>query len=332
MELSIALFVVLVVFSAFFSAVEIAYFSLSPGRVRSMVRRNRLYARLVEKLKSNPHRLLITILIGNNIVNISAASIATKIALDMFGSYGVGIASGAVTLIVLVFGEIVPKSLGQVHAGILSRLSAPFVAVIQFVLLPLVVLFEWLTHLIHWLIPSKKKSLVSEEEIESMLHIGVEEGSVEHHEKQFVERLFRFNDVSVTHAMTPLEDVTMLDGDVPIKSLAHFAAHSGYSRFPVFEGSRENIIGFVHLKDILRASNSEVREKGIKEIVSPASYLTTEAQLDDAFRVMQRERQHMYVVRDAEENVLGVVTMEDVLEELLGEIHDESDSRKKVTT
>lgn len=329
MELNIIIFVVLVGISAFFSAVEIAYFSISAGKVRAMVRKKLSGARRVEYLKKNPEKLLVTILIGNNLVNISAAAIATSVAIELFGSTGVGIASGAVTLLVLIFGEIVPKSFGQTYAERLTRFTAPAVIFVVFILSPVSAFFEWLVRFLHRMFPGdgKRRSLVSEEEIRSMMHIGVEEGSVESHESEFVERLFRFNDMPVSSVMVPREKVIMLDGTVPVKSISHFAANSGYSRFPVHGGSEDNIVGLVHLKDILRASNSRRREKPVQAIASKFRHVAPEAELDDVLRLMQKERAHMYFVGD-ESRFLGIVTMEDILEELLGEIHDESDAKK----
>lgn len=330
MDINIAVFLILVGFSAFFSAVEIAYFSISPGRVRSMVRRKLVNAQVVERLKKDPQKLLVTILIGNNIVNISAAAIATKMAIDAFGSTGVGIASGIVTLIVLVFGEILPKSFGQTHAGVITRLTAPALTFIVFVLSPISAFFEGLMRIMHRVFPgtAKKRSLVSEEEIRSMMQLGVEEGSVEHHEKEFIERLFRFNDKPISEVMVPRERVIMLDGDMPVKHVMHPAAESGYSRFPVYEGDEDTITGLVHIKDIVRTETTGEREEPLRDIASTFNRVAASAHLDDVLRNMQKDRAHMYLVEDETGKTLGIVTMEDILEELLGEIYDESDAKK----
>ncbi|PIR83726.1 hypothetical protein COU18_03565 [Candidatus Kaiserbacteria bacterium CG10_big_fil_rev_8_21_14_0_10_51_14] len=330
MDTNYILFFILVGFSAFFSAVEIAYFSISPGKVRAMVRKKLLYARRVERLKKNPQKLLVTVLIGNNIVNISAAAIATKIAIDLYGSTGVGIASGVVTLVILIFGEIIPKSFGQTHAGTLTRFTAPIMLFIVLILSPISFFFERLMRFLHIIFPSAsgKRSLVSEEEIRSMMHLGVEEGSVEHHESEFVERLFRFNDMPISHVLVSHERVIMLDGSVPVKNIAHFAANSGYSRFPVYENSEENVVGLVHLKDILKASNSSSREEPVQRIASEFYRVGQGARLDDVLRMMQKQHQHIYFVENEEGAFVGIVTMEDLIEELLGEIYDESDAKK----
>src|SRR3989338_4504758 len=330
MEYNLIVFVILVGFSAFFSAVEIAYFSLTPGKVRAMVRKKLPYARRVARLKRPPQRLLVTVLVGNNIVNITAAAIATHFAIEVFGSTGVGIASGAVTLIVLVFGEIVPKSIAQTHAGTIARLSAPAVMFIEFALSPIAIFFEWLVRTMHRIFPgtAPHKSLVSEEEIRAMMHIGVEEGSVERHESVFVERLFRFNDLPVAAVMIPREKVVMLDGSIAVKHAMHTAADSGYSRFPVYENGGEDIVGIVHIKDIVRADSSDEREHPLKEIASAFSRVGSSERLDDILRRMQKERSEERRVGKEGRSFAGIVTMEDILEELLGEIYDESDAKK----
>lgn len=330
METNIILFFVLVAFSAFFSAVEIAYFSITAGKVRAMVRKKLSGARRVEHLKRNPEKLLVTILIGNNLVNISAAAIATSIAIELFGSTGVGIASGVVTLLILIFGEIVPKSFGQTYAERLTRFTAPAVMFVVFVLSPIAAFFEWLVRSLHRLFPGdgKKRSLVSEEEIRSMMHIGVEEGSVESHESQFVERLFRFNDMPVSAVMVPKVRVIMLDAELPVKHALHPSANSGYSRFPIYEGDETNVIGLVHIKDIVRAEATGEEERPLQEIARTFNRIPENALLDDVLRKMQKERQHIYLVQDKKGNFAGIVTMEDILEELLGEIYDESDAKK----
>ena len=330
MELHIAIFALLVGFSAFFSMVEIAYFSISAGKVRAMVRKKLPYARRVERLKKNPQRLLVTILIGNNVVNISAAAIATKLALDIFGSTGVGIASGVVTLIILVFGEIVPKSFGQTYAETITRFTAPLLLFIVFVLSPISAFFEGFMRTLHSIFPGslKKRSLVSEEEIRSMMHLGVEEGSVEHHESEFMERLFKFNDKPVSSVMVPREKVLMLDGAIPVKHAVHPGSNSGYSRFPVYAGSETHIVGIVHIKDIVRADATGEQERPLREVARPLNRVAESALLDDVLRKMQKERQHIYLVEDTKKNFVGIVTMEDILEELLGEIYDESDAKK----
>lgn len=322
-------FVVLILLSGFFSGVEIAIFSLSQARVRTMVRQGLRGAKTVERLKSNPERLLVTILLGNNLVNIFAAAIATQLSLELFGSVGVGVATGVVTFLVLVFGEIFPKSLAQVHAVGMARKTARLVLILEYILFPFIWFLEKLAKSVTMITAGRAHPLlVAEEEIRSMLYIGMEKGVIERHEKDFVERLFKFNDLPVRAVLTPIEKVVMLDGDTSIEDIAHFVANSGYSRFPVFQESRQNIVGAIHIKNIMKANNSDQRGEKLSTIVNKPAFVKESSLLDDVFRQMQKMHLHHMLVQDSRGMVIGLITLEDIMEELVGEIHDESDKKK----
>lgn len=326
---------VLIAFSGFFSGIEIAYFSLGPGKIRAMVRRGLFLARLVERLKGKPRKLLVTILVGNNLVNIFAAAVATEFALEAFGSRGVAIATGVLTFLILVFGEIFPKTIAQSRAEKISRFGAPALLALEFLLAPLVWILEKLADLFSVKIPEKSSGLdgkVVEEEITSLFQLGAERGAIEWQEREFAERLFRFNDVPVSAITKPLNQAVMLDGDAPVGRIMIFAANSGYSRFPVFRKSRERIVGIVHLKDIAEACHSDEKDKPLFAIAKPPLFISEEEKLDDAFRFMKNKRAHYVLVKDRSGKIAGTVTLEDVIEELVGEIYDESDIRKRGPT
>lgn len=330
MDSTLLLFFFLLILSAFFSGTEIAFFSLNPGAVRTMVRKNFKFARLVERMLKRPRRLLITILIGNNLVNIFAASIATQLAISLYGSKGIGIATGAVTLLVLVFGEIFPKTVAQTHARGISRLTALPLYILSIIMFPLVWIFIQLTNLFMHILPgARRKHLqTSEDDIRSLFHIGVEEGSVENHEKIFIERLFRFNDTQVKPIITRIENVVMLDGEKSAGKALHFAVRSGYSRFPVFVGKKGDIVGFVHIKDIATYATSDKNDTLLKNFARKPVYVDEGMLIDDVFRQMQKNYAHYLFVRDKNKKMLGIISLEDILEELIGEIYDESDKNK----
>lgn len=323
-------FTLLILFSAFFSGVEIAFFSLNRAKVRTLIRKKVPGAKTVDQLRSRPQRLLITVLLGNNLVNIFAAALATEIALITFGSLGVGIATGIVTLLVLVFGEIIPKSFARQRAAVIACRTARVIHFLQYCFSPIILPLEKLLRIITPPSPrDRNRALVVEEEIRSLMHIGVEEGSVERHEHEFMERLFRFNDVRVASVMTPLSDVLMLDGDRSVEEVMRLVVQSGYSRFPVYRDVRQNIIGVVHMKDIVRTQHSDRRRDPLVSIAGKAWFLSDDAVLDDAFRMMQTSRTPCLFIRNAKKEILGMATREDVLEELVGEIDYESDGRKR---
>jgi len=261
-----------------------------------------------------------------------AAAVATEIAISLFGSSGVGIATGIVTFLILVFGEIFPKTLAQIYAGAVSRYSAPIVFALGFVLFPVVWILEKLADLFSIKAPKKNRARASEvieEEIKSLFQIGVEEGALERQEHEFAERLFKFNDAPVTTVAKPLWEAAMLDGDLPIEEAARAAASAGYSRFPVFRGGDKDIIGVVHIKDIAKANNPERQSRPLAEIAQPPLLVSENDKLDDVFRIMRQKRAHYALVKNSTGRPASLVTMEDILEELVGEIYDESDVRKK---
>jgi len=326
---TLILFLVLVVLSGIFSGSEIALFSLSRATVQGLRQGKRPGSRALVALKKRPHRLLIIILIGNNIVNVYSAALATQLAITFWGSQGVGIATGIVTFLILLFGEIFPKSLAHAYASTIGLVVAWPILALSYLLWPLVVVLEGLSKGLIRIMPGKHESdLEIEDEIRSLLHIGLEEGSTDSFEHEFIERLFKFDDTSVKKIMIPHDKAVMVDGEVPISHIAHFMADSGYSRFPVFQGGRTNIIGMVHVKDVFRANNSDKRREPISSVARRPVTVRVTDKLDDAFEVLRRSRVHSALVQDADDTVVGFVTLEDILERLVGDIRDEFDSRQ----
>ncbi len=328
MGIDIAIFIFFIVLSGLFSGMEIAFFSLSPGAVRAMVNKGYKNATLIERLKNDSQRLLIVILLGNNLVNIAAAALATNLSLQLFGSAGVGIATGIVTIIVLLFGEIFPKSIAQVYAQPIAAKSAKFIIALQWLLWPIVAVLAYLSEKSLRYFKTHTHHPQIKDEVEALVTLGKEQGHVKAHEQDFIERLFEFNDRHVEHIMTPIDKVIMLDVEAIVSQVSYFAAHSGYSRFPVYEGNRNNIVGMVHIKDIFKAIQSDGRANPVDEIYGRAYFIQGTEVLITAFRQMQQVKTHNMIVKDGQK-VIGMITLEDLLEELLGELYDESDNVKK---
>lgn len=322
------LLIVCLAFSAFFSAVEIAFFSLSAHRIHAMRKRGLSGADLVEELKKRPHRLMATILVGNNLVNISIASLASAIAVSKFGSVGVGIATAVTTIIVLLFGEILPKAFATTRAGTFARVSARIVLVIEFILYPVVIVLEIL---VDWLTKSSAgkdmSSFTVEEDIRSLMQMGYEKGKLEDYERSFVEKLFLFDDKPVSKAMMPITDVFMFRSDQLIGEIEHVAVNSGYSRFPVYKWTRANICGVVHIKDIVTANNRGIGDQPVSHIMTVPMKFRAQTIINDVFLKM-RKMKVQYAIVTKESKPVGIVTLEDIIEELIGEIHDEYDSHK----
>ena len=247
------------------------------------------------------------------------------------GHAGLAISTGIVTFLILVFGEIFPKSFGQQHPGKTSRYTAPFIYAFVTLLTPIAWCLEKIMDILvvdkqHNAVLSTK---VTEEEIHSLFQIGYEKGYIEEHEKEFAERLFKFNDESIGNVMNPLEKAFMLDGDKIIEHAFDQAVLSGYSRFPVFKVNKKNIIGIAHIKDIMQADNAGKGEHTLASIAQPPLVVSAKEKLDDVFRFLIKNQMHYALVKDSSGAIIGFFTLEDIIEELVGEIYDESDKRKK---
>ncbi len=319
------LFFILLAFSAFFSSAETAFFSIRQSQIRLMQEKKKKGADLAHLLKKEPERLLITILIGNNIAQFSAASIATVLGFEYFGSVGAGIATGVVTFVSLVFGDIIPKTTAIAHNTTLVRQYAKPLYFFFIIFYPLVWFLLKLQNSLSAFLKVKHQSIVSEEEIRVMSRLGAEHGAIEYSEHEMIENVFKFDDMKVGNIMTPKSKIEALHGDVPIEQIAHFVSLSGYSRFPVDDDGK--IIGYIHVNQIMRALNSDERERTVAEFASPIQAIDENMIVDEVFRSMKKSKSHMYLVHgeNAPEDIVGIVTMEDVIEEIVGEIEDETD-------
>lgn len=321
------LFFILVVLSAFFSSAETAYFSIRHSQIRIMQDHKKKNADLAYRLKEQPERLLITILVGNNLTQFSAAAYATLWGVDTFGSFGAGISTGITTFCLLIFGDMLPKSFAISHNTVLVRLFAKPLYVVFCAVYPIVWLLLKLHHFANRLMKAKKQPMVSEEEIRAMSRLGLEHGEIDKSEQEMIEKVFRFDDVKVGDIMTPIDRVEVLNGDVPVEQIAYFAAQSAFSRFPVHDGgSAEKIIGYIHVNQIMKVLNSDDRERPVVDFINPIKCVSEDRAVDSVFRSMQKSRHHLYLVfEEKNRRAVGIVTMENVLEEIVGEIKDETD-------
>lgn len=320
--------ILLVAFSAFFSAVEIAIFSTTPAKLKTMIDRNLPGARKLAFLKNNPKKTLATILVGNNIVNITASALATMLAIRVFGEVGTGLATGVMVLIVLVFGEVTPKSYAIHHADALALRAAPFLLFLMKLLYPVIILFEFLARKITKTEKGIKPPKVTEEELKAMLEISAASGGVEREEKEMMERVLAFSDVTVKEVMTRRSEMVCLDANLKLKDTAVIMQEHGFSRYPVNIKTKENIVGWVHIKDLFFAINQGHGDQLLKSIVSKAYFVPQHTTLSDLFKQLQEKQTHLAIVVNDYGEVIGLVTLEDLLEELVGEIIDESDVKQ----
>lgn len=317
----------LVLLSAFFSASETALISLSKSKVNELVEKKVKNSRLLKKLKSNPHKILITILIGNNVVNTAASAYAALVFTEIFGSAGLGMATGIMTFVFLLFGEISPKSFAYHHTVELSLFVVKIVYVIEIVLFPFVWFFEKITNLIS---KNKKTHTVTEGELVAMLKIGAEEGAIDKLEREFIENILEFNDIQVEEVMTPRVAIEALNEEMTIGEAVKFSIKHSHTRLPVYDGSIDKIVGILAVKDLLRYYDKYSVNRKIKKLkLARPLEVPLSKKIHKLFAEFQRKHFHMAVVIDEFGGTAGLVTIEDLLEEIVGEIVDEFDIEDK---
>jgi CBS domain containing-hemolysin-like protein len=323
-QTKIIILVVLILLSGFFSGVEIALFSLSRLRVKHLVKKKVRGAALVERLKARPQKLLITILIGNNVVNIGASALATSVVFEISKSYAVSITTGIMTLIILVFGEITPKTLATKYSEQIALVVAKPLQLLQTVLSPVIFVFEGFTNALTNLSGQKPKPLVTEDEIETFVTVAEEAGQIKDAEKKMIHRIFRLDDLEAKDVMTPRNRIVAVSADDRVRSIAEVFHARGYARLPVYKENLDHIKGFVHVID---AQEAVLHRENVLvgTIVRPILFVPESKKLDSLLKYFQRRKQHIAIVVDDFGTNVGLVTLEDVLEEIVGEIIDETE-------
>jgi CBS domain containing-hemolysin-like protein len=316
---------VLLVLSGIFSGSETALIALSMARVEALVQEGRAGAKALYQLKKDPSRMLTTILIGNNLVNIGASALATVMATREFGSAGPGIAVGVLTLFVLVFGEITPKSMATRFPERISLFVSYPLLVFMRLIYPLVWFFGNFTSWVHRLTGGKGDPTVTELELIGMLGYGVDEGAIEQNERKIIERVFAFNDLKVRDVMTPKGKIFSLGESLTVAEAIPIVLQERYSRFPLFAGQGDNFTRVLYLRDLLRASANGQLEERLGNIAHTPLFVSQYQAIDDLFATLRRRNRLFSIVVDEYGDVRGIATLEDLLEELVGEIYDESD-------
>ncbi len=316
---------ILLVLSGIFSGSETALTSLSLARAQALHREGRRGATAVYRLKKEPAPMLIAILIGNNLVNVGASALATVVATDWFGHLGPGIAVGVITLLLLVFGEITPKSLATHYAERISLVAGPMLYAFMRAIYPLVWLFLSLTNLAHRLAGKQGDPLVTEAELISMVEHGEEEGTIEADEREMIERVFSLNDLRAEDVMTPRRRVFSLDGRRTLQDLTTEVIKEAYSRVPLHGDNPNVILKVLFARDLLEAMVTGRMDLSALEIGREPLFIPANQMIDKLLPLLRKHKQHMALVVDDSGYLEGVLTLEDILEEVVGEIYDESD-------
>lgn len=323
--------IVLIALSAIFSSAETAFLSTNRIRMRNLHEDGEKRAGLVLDMLEKQNKLISSLLVGNNIVNISASAIATKIATDVFQDAGVGIATGVMTLLILVFGEVIPKNVAAAHAENWAMVIAPFIRVVSIVLTPLVFL---LTKLSDFVVKFSKKyedddvPTITEDEFKLLVDVGQEEGVFDESESEMINSIMEFDEIVVKEIMVPRIDIVGLDGEDNINEALRLIIDGGHSRIPVYEGSIDNIIGILYAKDIFAHLNEDFEHLQVKTLIRNAYYIPETKKVDDLLEELRMKKVHMAIILDEYGGTSGLVTIEDLLEEIIGDIQDEYDTEE----
>ncbi|MBS3991776.1 MAG: HlyC/CorC family transporter [Erysipelothrix sp.] len=311
---------VLILLSAFFSATETAFSTFNRIRMKNLLAYGNKRAKLVLELSEDFDRLLSTILIGNNIVNIASASIATALFVIYYGDLGITISTVVMTLLVLIFGEITPKSLAKEAPESFALFAAPLLKFFTLALIPLTFFFQIWKKLLNKIIKVKDDRSFTEEELIIMVEEATQDGDMEKHEGDLIRNAIEFNDLDVSDVLTPRTELTVISLHNTIQEIHEKFAESGYSRLPVFDGSIDNIIGVLHLKDFFSR-----RSDTITDYLKPVVHTSDNSKISKLLPLLQEQKCHLAIVYDEYGGIMGIVTLEDIIEEIVGEIWDEHD-------
>ncbi|HUH78491.1 MAG TPA: hemolysin family protein [Methanoregula sp.] len=325
--IEILLFIICVFLSAFFSSSEVALISVTRAKARTLLNEGKAGSAAVAALKESPEHLLITILIGNTIVNIAAASIATAVAIQTFGNIGVGIATGFVVIVLLVFGEIGPKIYAARASDTFALAIAPVILFLSRILSPVI----WLVERVSPTFGIGKEAAepgVTEEEIKEWIDVGKEDGSIEQGEQEMLYSVLEFGDTTAREIMTPRIDVTLMEDTTEFEDAIRIFSETGLSRIPVYHDQIDNITGILNVKDVFSAMVTRRKESGIREIMYDPMFVPETKKIDDLLKELQVHRVHMAIIVDEYSSFVGIVTVEDILEEIVGDIMDEHDKEE----
>lgn len=321
--LYVAIMVCLLIMSAYFSATETAFSSLNRTRLKTMAEKGGKKAALALKLSESYDRLISTILIGNNIVNIAVASMGTVLFVNIYGSVGATVSSIVITIAVLIFGEISPKSMAKDAPEQFAVFSAPIINAFIFVLTPINFLFTQWKKLLSKILRIQESSKMSQEELLMLVDEIQQDGSVDTEEGELIKNAIEFTEQEAEDILTHRVDVEAVSVDTPKEEIADVFFKTQFSRLLVYENNIDNIIGVIHLKDFLTVNG--ITKEDITSIMAKPLFIQRSEKISDLLKILQTNKSHIAVVVDEYGGTLGIVTLEDILEELVGEIWDEHD-------
>lgn len=325
-SIQLAVLIILLILSAFFSSAETALTTVNRLRVRSLVDEGDSRAMILSKIIDQPGKLLSAILIGNNIVNISASSLATVLATNFFGSAGAGIATGVMTILVLIFGEVTPKTMASVKAEETALRYAKIIYTLMFLLTPLIFILDSLSGVIFRLFgidPDKRDDSITEEDLRTIVEVGHEDGVLETEEHKIINNVFDFGDHQAKDIMIPRVDMCFLKLDATYEEFMEIYKEDKFTRIPVYEETRDNVIGILNVKDLILYDKEQ--EFHVKDFLREAYFTYEFKNTSELMMEMRKNSISIAIVLDEYGATAGLVTLEDLLEEIVGDIRDEFD-------
>jgi len=320
---------ILIGLSGFFSGLEVALVGIRKSKVLQLVRKKAKGAEALQKLKSNPGHMMASVNLGNNLVNVASTVMATDIALKSFGSEGLAITIGIMTFLILVFGEITPKTYCNANATKIALRYSRVLLVFSYALYPLVKLFEKITKVMVKITGSSYlPPPITEEEIKGVIDQGLEEKAIEKQERELVHGALNFDEVIIRAVMTPRTKMFTLNSKMMLSEGLSLINQSGFSRIPLYGKNKDEIVGILHVRDILKQLEKNQKLISLQQIARKPIFVSQEKRISDLLKEMQGRQTHMAIVLDEFGGVEGCVTLEDLIEEIVGEIRDETDIEK----
>ena len=316
----------LIALSGFFSGLEVALVSIRISKVQQMLKDKVRGSMSLYKLKSNPSRMMASVNLGNNLVNVASTALATDIALKLFGSEGLAIAIGVMTFLILIFGEITPKTYCNANASKIAVKYSRILLGFSYVFYPIVIFFEIVTKgIIKLTGSSDEPPVLTEDEIKEVVEQGLKDKAIEKQESELVHGALNFDDTVIRSVMTPRTKMFTLNSKMLLFEALPQINQSGHSRIPIFGDTRDDIVGFIHVRDVLKELEKDNKMVSLEQIARKAVFASQEKMVSGLLKEMKGRKTHMAIVIDEHGGVEGLVTLEDLLEEIVGEIEDETD-------
>ena len=318
--------IILICLSAFFSSAETSMTTVNKIRIQTLAQEGDGRAETLLKVIENPGKLLSTILIGNNIVNLSASSLATTLTMRLFGNAAVGISTGIITLLVLIFGEITPKTLASIHQERLALAYAKPIRILMIIMTPVIFLMNHISGAVLTLLGSDTKprsNTITEMELRTLVNVGHEEGVIESDEKKMIYNVFDFGDSVAKDIMVPRTDMACIDAEATYEEFMEVVREQMYTRYPVYEETTDHVIGIINIKDVLLAERHQ--EFCIRDYLREPYYTYEYMKTADLMVELRKTQNNIAIVLDEYGATAGLITLEDMLEEIVGEIRDEYD-------